>query len=386
MNFRALKLCILVSFLFLSGCAGIKNIQDLTYVVTIGMDYDPDEDEYTVYLQGLNFINVAKQENRPTEVIPALVGSATGRTLNLAVSKLHKLSRPQLFFGHTKTLLLSKNVLKYKFKEVLEEIGRNRSLRPNLLLFTTDQNIKEILQTKGLFSYPPVYTVLLTQEHIESPQDDIGPVSLMSFLRKYYEPMGSATIPIVTINNETWETDAPTPVLLLNGYSLFQDSSYRGTLPSKEAVWVDWLLHKRNQIDYGLYMEDKLIATFKLTSHKLKMNFSKDPLKPSFTLDIKVEAELLEKLKDVPYEKVKVSLEDSVKKKIQSVYNIGIEKRVDLLNVGEKYYRFKARQYKELKDGNSFYLNKDSLKKINVNVSISHFNTYRFDKDVSNPK
>ncbi|MEL3973507.1 Ger(x)C family spore germination protein [Rossellomorea oryzaecorticis] len=380
MTSKTIKICIISLLLLLSGCTGIKNIQDLTYVVTIGMDYNPENDEYTVYLQGLNFINVAKQETRPAETVPTLVGTATGKTMNLAVSKLYRLSRPPLFFGHTKALVLSKNVMEYKFKEVLEEVGRNRSLRPNLLLFTTDQNIKELLHTKGLFSYPPVYTVLLTEEHIETSQDDIGPVSLMSFLRKYHEPMGSAAIPILTINHEAWETDSPDPVLLLNGYSLFQSSSYRGSLPSKEAIWVDWLLHKRNQINYGLYMEDELTATFKLSSQKLKVEYSKDSTKPAFTLNVNVEAELLEKLEEIPYQKVKGSLEDSIKKEIQSVYDIGIEKKVDLLNVGEKYYRFKAGQYKGLKDRKSFYLSKDSLEKINVKVNLTHYNAYRFDK------
>ncbi|MGR3764000.1 Ger(x)C family spore germination protein [Rossellomorea sp. NS-SX7] len=379
MTSRSIKISIIFSLLFLSGCSGIKNIQDLTYIVTIGMDYDPDDDEYTVYLQGLNFINVAKQETRPTETVPTLVGTATGKTMNLAVSKLYRLSRPPLFFGHTKALVLSKNVMEYKFKEVLEDVGRNRSLRPNLLLFTTDQNINELLQTKGLFGYPPVYTVLLTEEHIEPSLDDIGPVSLMSFLRKYYEPMGSATIPILTVNRDAWVTDAPNPSLLLNGFSLFQSSSYKGTLPSKESIWVEWLLHKKSQIEYGLYMEDELTATFKLSSEKLKVKYNKKAAEPVFTLDVNVEAEMLEKLKEAPYKKVKSALEDSIKKEIQSVYNIGIEKKVDLLNLGEKYYRFRAGQYKELEDGKSFYLSKDSLEKINVNVSISHYNAYRYD-------
>ncbi|MFL8936879.1 Ger(x)C family spore germination protein [Rossellomorea oryzaecorticis] len=380
MVLRKFSICILASLFLLSGCSGIKNIQDLTYIVTIGMDYDPDHDEYIVYLQGLNFLNVAKQETRPIEPIPTLVGSARGKTLNLAVSKLYKLSRPPLFFGHLKTLVLSDKVIEYKFKEVLEDVGRNRSLRPNLLLFTTDQNIEEILHTKGLFSYPPVYTVLLTEENIEANLNDIGPVSLMSFLRRYYEPMGSAFIPRLSINENAWETDAPNPVLLLDGYSLFQHSDYKGILPSKEAVIVDWLLDKRNQIDYGINIDDELAATFKLTSQKMKVKIKEELSQPEFTLDVKVEAELLEKVKEVPYEKVKASLQESIKKEVQSVYEKGIEKKVDLLNIGEKYYRFNGSDYRKLRNSDRFYLNRDSLKKINVNVSISHYNAYRFNK------
>ncbi|XXM71809.1 Ger(x)C family spore germination protein [Lysinibacillus sphaericus] len=380
MVLRKFSICILASFFLLSGCSGIKNIQDLTYVVTIGLDYDPEHEEYIVYLQGLNFLNVAKQETRPIEPIPTLVGSARGKTLNLAVSKLYKLSRPPLFFGHLKALVLSDKVIENKFKEVLEDIGRNRSLRPNLLVFTTDQNIEEILHTKGLFSYPPVYTVLLTEENIEANLNDIGPISLMSFLRMYYEPVGSAFIPRLSVNQNAWETDAPNPVLLLDGYSLFQHSDYKGILPSKESIIVDWLLNKRNQIDYGVHIDDDLAATFKLTSQKMKVKLKKDVSQPEFILDVKVEAELLEKVKEVPYEKVKASLQKAIMKEVQSVYDIGIEKKVDLLNVGEEYYRFNGDEYRKLINSDRFYLTGHSLKKINVSVNISHYNAYRFNK------
>ncbi|WP_404458519.1 hypothetical protein [Sutcliffiella horikoshii] len=72
---------ILLCIFLLTGCGGIKNIQDLTYIVAIGMDYDEVEEEYIVYLQGLNFANVAKQEGgKPVEKIPSFVGTARGKT------------------------------------------------------------------------------------------------------------------------------------------------------------------------------------------------------------------------------------------------------------------------------------------------------------------
>ncbi|MGD6969328.1 hypothetical protein ACQCVP_23255 [Rossellomorea vietnamensis] len=104
----------------------MKNIQDLTYIVSMGMDYDEENKEFKVYIQGLNFANVAKQEgSRPTEPVPIFIASATGETLNLAVSKLYKKSEPPLFFGHVVTLVLTESVMKEKFQEVMNEIGRN---------------------------------------------------------------------------------------------------------------------------------------------------------------------------------------------------------------------------------------------------------------------
>ncbi|MGM0827338.1 MAG: hypothetical protein ACQEU4_03840 [Bacillota bacterium] len=162
-------------------------------------------------------------------------------------------------------------MLKYKFKEVLEDVGRNRSLRPNLQIYTTDESIEEIFKVNDLFHYPPVYTVLLTEETIESLQDDIGATSLMHFLRDYYEPMGTALIPNISIDKKSWKTVQPYPVLYLKGYSLFQQSQFKGDLPSKPSIIVDWLLTKINQIDYPLYNDDELVSTFKLLTKEPKI-------------------------------------------------------------------------------------------------------------------
>ncbi|MEH7444651.1 hypothetical protein V7201_20245 [Bacillus sp. JJ1122] len=68
---------VLAGCLFLTGCSNIKNIQDLTYIVAIGMDYDQETKQYTAYIQGLNFANVAKQEGgRPAEPLPIFIASA----------------------------------------------------------------------------------------------------------------------------------------------------------------------------------------------------------------------------------------------------------------------------------------------------------------------
>ncbi|MCA1062522.1 Ger(x)C family spore germination protein [Rossellomorea sp. AcN35-11] len=371
-----------ISVLFLSGCTGSKNIQDLTYIVSIGLDYDKSKDEYTAYLQGLNFANVAKQEGaRPIEPIPTFVGSASGKTLNMAVSNLYKLTRPPLFFGHTKALVLSRDLLENKFKEVLEDVGRNRSLRPSLELFTTDMNMEEVFSAKGLFDYPPVYTVLLTEEKVESLQDEIETMSLMHFLREYYEPMGTAFIPNIRIDQDSWKSGDKLPLLYLDGYNVFQDAQLMGHISSEDSILVDWLMKDHSTLNYSLYKEEELLSTFKLSSKKPKVKYSKeDSGFPKFSLEVNVEAELLEKINDVPYEELQSTLEDSIEKRVETVYNRGLENQMDLYDVGVKWFRSHPKEFKKLKEDKSFYLTDNSLDKVKVNVNIKHFNAYRYEK------
>lgn len=366
--------------LFLSGCSGLKNIQDLTYIVALGMDYDEETKEYTAYLQGLNFANVAKQEGgKPVEPVPIFIASATGETLNLAVSKLYNKSEPPLFFGHVSTIVLSKSIVTHRFNEIIEEIGRNRSLRHTLRVMTTDEDIQEVLNIKALFNYPAVYTVLFKKNENELYQDEIKPVTLMNFLRDYYEPMGVAKLPTLKIDKDTWKADKEYPILYFDGFEIFQQQKFMDTIPIKESIFINWLLDKNVSINRKVEEEGVLVAAVKLSTPKMKVKYDKGTTTPKFSIEISVSADLLEKIKDIPLKKLEGLIEEELKKNLKSIYNKGLDNKTDLLDIGEKWYRDHPKYYKEIRNSKSFYLDKDSLKSVKVKVEVFHFNSYMYD-------
>ncbi|WP_391557836.1 Ger(x)C family spore germination protein [Robertmurraya sp.] len=379
---RSWFICIIVCLL-LTSCSGIKNIQDLTYIVAIGLDYNVETQEYTAYLQGLNFAGVAKQEGgKPTEPIPIFVASAKGETLNLAVRNLYKLAEPPLFFGHVKSLILTQAIVENKFNEVIEEIGRNRSLRPTLRIITTSEDMQDLLNVKALFNYPAVYTVLYKKNQYELSRDEIRPTMLMFFLREFHEPMGMSKIPTVSIDKETWKADEPYPILYFSGYSVFQHQKYIQTIPFKDAVYINWLREKHVALNQKVEEDGQLIAVLKLSTPKVQVMYEDNLSAPVFSLNISVEADLLEKLKEVPIKKVKEILQKDVESKVTELYVNGVEKRLDVLNLGERWYRANPKKYQEIKTSNRFYLDKNSLKDVKVSVKILHYNSYKYEKRV----
>ncbi|MGF2614321.1 Ger(x)C family spore germination protein [Rossellomorea vietnamensis] len=379
---RKLKifLTVLLAVFSLSGCSSLKNIQDLTYIVSMGMDYDEESKEFNVFIQGLNFANVAKQEgSRPTEPVPIFVASASGETLNLAVSKLYKKSEPPLFFGHVVTLVLTENVMKQKFQEVINEIGRNRSLRPTLRVVVSKEKLEDTLTTKALFDYPAIYTVLFKGKGNELSQDEIKPMILMNFLRDYYEPMGAAKVPTVKIDKESWEADKEFPVLYFDGYAVFQHQEYRANLNFQDALLTNWISEKGVVIDHKVEKDGELIAAVKLSSPKMKIKYEEDPEKPKFSITLSLQGDLLEKVKDIPLKDLEAIIIKDFKKKLTSLYETGVENQTDILDAGEKWYREHPQKYKELKESKKFYLDKNSLTDVRVNVTMVHFNSYKYD-------
>ncbi|WP_404443304.1 Ger(x)C family spore germination protein [Sutcliffiella horikoshii] len=372
---------ILIIMILLTGCGGVKNIQDLTYIVAIGMDYDDATKEYIVYLQGLNFANVAKQEGgKPVESIPSFVASSRGKTLNLAVSELYKKSEPPIYFGHVRTLILSQRLINSKSQEVLEEVARNRSLRHTLRLVTTEEEIEDIFNIKALFNYPAIYTVLFKGKVKGQGQQELKPTSLMIFLRNYYEPMGIAKIPSVSIDKDTWKADQDYPVLFFDGYTVFEQQEFVRNVPFDEAVVLDWLIEKEISMDHAVEEEEELVAAVNLSSPDMKVIYDEISSEPTCSLEISASAELLENIGEISIDKLKKIIEDDIKKKVENVYYTGVENRLDLLNVGEKWFRERPQKYKELKNSKSFYLKRESLKEVNVNVQIFHFNSYEYER------
>lgn len=375
-------ICI-ISCLLLTSCSGLKNIQDLTYIIAIGLDYDKESKEYTAYLQGLSFANVGKQEGgKPSEPVPIFVASAKGETLNLAVSNLYKMSEPPLFFGHVKTLILTQAIVENKFNEVMKEIGRNRSLRPTLRIITTSEDMQALLNVKALFNYPAVYTVLYKKNQYELAQNEIKPTMLMFFLREFHEPMGMAKIPTVSIDKESWKADEPYPILYFDGYSVFQQQKYIQNLLFKDAVYINWLREKHVALNQKVEEDGNLIAVLKLSTPKVQVQYEDNLSAPVFSLNISVEADLLEKLKEVPIKKVKEIIQKDIESKVRELYVNGVEKRLDVLNLGERWYRANPKKYQELKTTKRFYLEKNSLKNVKVTVKILHYNGYKYEKRV----
>ncbi|MGG4489350.1 Ger(x)C family spore germination protein [Metabacillus idriensis] len=378
------KAVFLSCVLFLTGCSGIKNIQDLTYVVAIGMDFDEAENEYVVYLQGLNFANVAKQEGaKSVDPVPIFIATARGETMNLAVSKLYGKSEPPLYFGHVNTLLLTNRLIQSKSGEILEEVGRNRSLRPTMKVLTTEEKIEDVFNVPALFNYPAIYTVLFKEKFSQKAENELKAITMMNFLRDYYEPMGTAKIPSVKIDESSWKADKDYQVLYLNGFSAFQNQEYKKDIPLEHAVIINWLTEKGISIDQRVEKDGELAAAVKLGEPKMKIKYDETAEKPKFSIEVSVSADLLEKIQqDLTLKSLKKQIEEAVKAKVEAVYYEGLENKLDVLNAGEKWYRKHPKQFQQLKENPAFYLDRESLTEVKVSAQILHFNSYKFKRSL----
>ncbi|WP_276357970.1 hypothetical protein [Cohnella caldifontis] len=112
---RRLLLLAALSLLALpiAGCWDVKTIQDIVYLTGVGVDYS--NGKYQLYVQTLDFSNVAKSEGGKSDKPGAIyIGRAEHETLDGAVDRIYQSAQQPVFWGHVAAIVLSENVMKEK--------------------------------------------------------------------------------------------------------------------------------------------------------------------------------------------------------------------------------------------------------------------------------
>lgn len=144
----------LLTIVPISGCWDYREVHQVAYVVTIGVDYA--NDKYTLYAQVLNFANIAQQEGVRPPKHKAVIGIATGNTLTDAMFNLYRSEQQYIYWGHIKAVIFSRRTLEQvKFASLVDSISRFRELRYNVWAFGTDEPIDKLMSLNPTFGYSP---------------------------------------------------------------------------------------------------------------------------------------------------------------------------------------------------------------------------------------
>jgi spore germination protein KC len=362
---------IIVLLLGLTGCWGNKEIQSQVYVSGIGIDYA--EEEFKVYIQAMNFANVAKQEGASSlqESVPNFIGEAKGKTIQSAISKFEQTAAYPLYFGHVETIVLSENTIKEQVKEVIEYIGQDRFLRYNSLFFGTNQSIKEILNSDSFFNYPSLYTILHSPEEVTKNNFIIPVHKYNKFISTYYEPIGSFIVPGIATNESHFsEKEEKKQIAAIMGGFVIANQEYKGLVTKDDLAGIKWTSNEAVRIPLSLFDERVSLAVLK-PQRVVKVL---EGNRPTYELMVRGKAELLQNEGNISMDKIEEEINKKVKKDIQKTLEKGNELNADLLNISEAAYRYHLKTWKP-SEIQSFDLN--SVENIDVNIKIEKSVNYK---------
>jgi spore germination protein KC len=366
-----LMIMIIGLLLGLTGCWGKKEIQSQVYVTGIGIDFA--EDEFTVYIQAMNFANIAKQEGASSlqESVPNIIGEAKGKTIQSAISKFEKKAAYPLYFGHVETFVLSENTIKEQVKAVVEFIGQDHFLRYNSNFFGTNQSIKDLFNSDSFFNYPSLYTILHSPEEVTKNNFIIPVQKYNKFISTYYEPIGTFIVPGITINDSHFsEKEKKKKISTIMGGFVISNQEYKGLATKGDLTGVKWTSNQAARIPLSFF-DEKVSVVVNKPKRFVKVL---EGNRPTYELMIRGKAELIQNEDNISMDKIEEEINKKVKRDIQKTLEKGDELNADLLNIREAAYRYHMKTWKP-SEIQSFDLN--SVEKIEVDIKIEKSVNYK---------
>ncbi|GIP27036.1 spore germination protein KC [Paenibacillus sp. J23TS9] len=372
------QICIcLVLLMLVPGCWNSKDIQNMAYVTTLGIDYE--DGKFKSYAQILNFTNVAKTENAEVgKPVPIWVGTGEGRTVTESLTTMYSTSQLRVFWGHMKSVVLTESTMKHGMMEIYEMLNRYREIRYNILMYGTKEPLKDVLTQKSILNLSPLETVMDSPQQIYSQRSFILPVYGFKIIAQMNEPSGLAMIPSLEIESKSWFEDTEhRPMFQINGAYFFQNKEYRGHLTEDELKGTRWIQRQLERSPINIPDQGRPIASLILVKPHLYIKPVMEKNKVRYKIRVSINAYIDELIKDTPQKTMEKMASIAVENEIKRSYKSGLQKKADVFLLDEKFYRKYPKKWHELHRSRPFILEKDSIKSIDVRVKIDSSGKYK---------
>ncbi|GGA43445.1 MULTISPECIES: Ger(x)C family spore germination protein [Psychrobacillus] len=370
---KILIICFIL--LFLTGCWDEKEIGEVDYITTLGIDYK--DENYIIYVQMLDFSNVAKQEvSKVSQPATLYIGKSSGKNINDAVYNLYRTTQQQVNWSHVGAIIYSESVLKKGIENVEQSLIKHGDFRYTPWMFGTTESIEEILSTTGFFQLPPLYTILYKPNDMYKIYSYIEPMRMHRFISEYKEPGGTALLPSLTINETDWKQSVEEPkskkVLQINGAFPVSNGTYKEWLSYEEIAGLRWTQTQTQSTPVDIVIGDEIKGTVRIMKPSAKVDLIRKGNDFHFNINVEAEGTLIDLEDQLSLKKIQELVSKQIEKEIRTTYLKGIDKDADVYNLKNVLFhdRIKPEQL------NDYPLTADSLNKITVNFILKSKGAY----------
>lgn len=377
---------ILVTFviliIFLSGCAGKREINDLALVMAVGIDKIEDKNEIEITIEVARPADARGQTGAPAGNTgdPIWSASATGNTLFEAIRNLANFSTRRVFWAHNFIIVVSEEVAKDGIADIIDFFTRNPELRMRTWIAITPDKAKDIVSTMtGLEVIPGE---ALDKLYRYTTVSATAPRTELIDLKAAY--LSETTQPVISrlrliergVSNKKQGQAGAIKQVALEGAGVFKDDKLIGILSPDETRGMLPFIEKKNSgvIVLSCPNDSKRFITAEIRKQKLKVTPQYKSGKPVFEINEKVRTIIVEA--GCPFsiedEELVGKLEKDIEKKMKAEIEAVLTKaqkeyKADFLELGQRFNNKYPAEWKEIKqDWDSIFADVD----IHVNVEV----------------
>lgn len=354
----------------LAGCWDITEPQRMYYVNAVGVDYV--DDEYEVYLQIINFADVAKSVQPSSNAEPAEIGRATGRTVEEAIYKLYRSSDQQIFWGHMRYIIFSESALENeRFIPVIDTFIRFRDTRYHIWMYCTKDPVHDVLLVSPILKNSLSSSKLSNPINPTEQETFVEPKNLREIVIGLNEPNHEVTVPYVSIRKD-WQTDEENvEETYFSGVGILSKDGFKGFVKDEAARGNQWMHNytNRGEITFKLRTDGKEELTVSIDKLQVKKIPVVNKEEVYFDVELQLRATVNGFKGKVSEKELKKQIIKEVKKEIRQTYNEGLKLDVDIFRLSEVLYRDNVKAWKRLETDGKIPLQENSIRKISIVVS-----------------
>lgn len=324
---------ILICLFITTGCYDYIEINDLSFISSIGIDYK--DEEYNLTFEILNDTkNGSEQASQKSYTISAK-GNTLAKAFDNASLKIAKVP----YFYHLKAIVISEDIAKYHTKEVIEYVTRDTEIRNGFyLVIAKDVTAEKIINNAN--ENNPVVGNQITKliETNKKYYNITYPKTFEDILEKFQNDKIDSVISVITLENND---------IKALGIGTFDGYQYQSTLSQLDSGYLNILIGEANNILVQKKYNKKPVSV-NLFDGKTKYNFENNKI----IIDITIDAEIKENMpefdlrNDKTYQELSKDFSSLVTKDIQNLIDIIKKNNTDILGLENLYYK-KYRQSKK---------------------------------------
>ncbi|WHH57776.1 Ger(x)C family spore germination protein [Petroclostridium sp. X23] len=365
---------ILIPSLWLTGCWNSREINELGFVLSIGLDKAGDGFKVTAQIASPDTFSKTPSGSASTQKDkkPFWIVSSTGKTIFEAIRNMASISSRRIFWAHIKVIVISEELAKSNTLEIFDFFTRNPELRlRTLVAVTPDEAGKVIDVVPEMEKDPAIYL-----ENIINNKNLTGKsygIMLKDFLEDYLDPnVGPVTSRVILDKSES------RPVLKTSGAYVFDENKVSASLNEEQTRGFLWIQNEMNgSVMVVKSPDDNKPVTLEIKGSKSSYESDLQKDIPYFSIRVDVTANITEQgcLTDFndmqKLNQLSKMLETAIREDIQSAITTAKDLKVDFLGLSRIFHRqHREEWYQVSSDWNEIF--KDTEVTIIVKANINH--------------
>lgn len=356
--------------LCLPGCWDMREIQEISYVTALGVDYR--NEEFVIYAQMLDFSSVAKSESgKPTESIPVWVGRGKGKTLNDAISELYTTNQQQISWSHVTALVMTESVLEPKrMEKIFDLTNRSNEIRYTKWVFGTRNKIEDLFTTTPFFQLSPLHSLLHEPAESFKQYSFIHPIQFSNFISSYRERGATVILPSLSISSANWSEDLRQhPLLQFDGAYFLHNKKKQVWLPREDILGLRWLASDAATAPLQITENNDVLGSIIMEEPRYVIETVKRNGEVTFRIKINLIGMIRNMDSNVSSAKMKQLGEKALEDQITRTFRIAARQGVDPYQFSHHLYRFENKLWNKLdKEGKT--ISDETLEDVQVNLSL----------------